>query len=460
MTILLTGAGGLFTRLGKIGKVADRMRVYQGTTLPTNISEVMAQYDTLRTAVGDVPAADIASRSAVSQIMQTLTADAQNTLLSMVLADKPSVSATPAAALQELINQMRTAVASVKTCAITATAAAFSTPVANAGNGVMVVSTKRGDGLVQENTIPEVCYVTCTTDNQTGGATLGQETFSYVGEPLVTDVWSDQYPNGSGQTTPLTAIDASVYQSATGNLLNNGDMESFTSNLPAGWAALVGVAGTDYLKSTAQVFDGAASLQYAGGATLTSLTQQFNAAGGTTAALQPDTVYVLNFWSKVDVVPAAGVLTVDLVDATPTTINDDQAVANTQAFTLSGFTTSFVAKSVVFRTPRSLPSTVKLRVRISTALSGGSNLFIDRMALTPASVLYPGGPVAAIFSGQTTAKFIAGDGFVLTTTNDYGGASNLSTFQQLFERLFGMRALGLLLPSNGAPTIADTLIST
>jgi hypothetical protein len=81
--------------------------------------------------------------------------------------------------------------------------------------------------------------------------------------------------------------------------------------------------------------------------------------------------------------------------------------------------------------------------------------------------------MAAIFSGQTTAPFIAntsasappgtpgnGDGFILTATNNYGGASNLSTWQQLFERLFGMRALGLVLPSSGGPTIADSLIST
>lgn len=460
MTIPLTGTGGIFTRLGRIGKVAQDMRVYQGTTLPADILSLMAQYDSLRTAVDGVPTADLTSRQQVSQIMAALSTAAQNTLISMVLADKPAVSATPQASLQELITQMRVAAASVKANVIAATATPFSTPVANAGSGVMVVSTKRGDGLVQENTFPETCYVTCTTDGQTGGATVGQETFQYVGEPSTTDVWSDQYPNGSGVTTTLTAVDASVYQSTTGNLLNNGDMEAFTANVPNNWAVLVGTAGTDFAKDTGTFFDGTASLKFIGGTGVqSSLAQTFNNAGGTTAALQPDTAYAVNFWLKADVVPAAGVLTVDLVDGSNVVINDDQAVANSLAITLSGITTSFVAKNVVFRTPRSLPSVQKIRVRISTAISGGSNIFFDRNAAALPIALYTGGPLGAVFSGPPAAKFIQGDGFTLATTNDYGGASNLSTFQQLFERLFGMRSLGLLLPSSGAPTIADTLIS-
>lgn len=457
MAITLTGTGGLFTRLGKIGKVADRMRVYQGTTLPTNISELMAQYDTLRAAVDGVPTADTDSRKAVSQIMATLSTAAQNTVIQMVRADKPTAAGSIGEALAELIAQMRTAVASVKTNTVTATSAAFTTPVANSGNGVMVVSAKRGDGLNEEDIIPETAYVVCTADSQAGGATLGQETFTYTGEVAQEDVWAEDYPVGTGGSQTLTAIDASLDNS--GNLLTNSDFEDFTANQPAKWATLVGVAGTDYRKSTSQFFDGSASLEYIGGATLTSLTQTFNDAGGTLGTLSPSTAYLINWWGKVDVVPAAGVLTIDLVDGSNVVINDDQGVANSQTYTLSGFTTSFVSKTAAFRLPRSLPSVVKLRVRISTALSGGSSLFIDRLGFTPGVALYPGGPRAAIFSGQTTAKFVAGDGFTLTTTNDYGGASNLSTFQQLFERLFGMRDLGLLLPSNGSPTIADSLIS-
>lgn len=459
MAIDLTGnPGGLFRRIGRVGKIAQIARVYQGTTLPTDILTLMAQYDTLRTAVDGVPTADTTSRKAVSQIMSTLATSAQTTLALMVKSDKPNTDADVTSQLTELINQMRTAVASVKKQTVTASSAAFSTPVANAGNGTLAITKTRGDGLDQENIIPETAYAVCTSDSQSGGATLGQEIFTYTGAIAQTDVWAEDFPIGDGGTLSLTAADATLNNSG-GNLLTNG-FETFTSNAPDNWAVLVGVAGTDFQKSTAQFFNGVASLQYIGGATLTSLAQTFNLAGGTAGTLVPDTSYAVNFWAKFDVVPAAGVLTVDLVDGTNTVINDDNGVANSQTFTLSTFSTSFVAKNLFFRTPRSLPATIKIRVRISTALSGGSNLFMDNLAMAPASALYAGGPLAVIFSGQTTAKFVAGDGFILTTTNDYGGSANLSTFQQLFQRIFDMRSKGLLLPSNAAPTIADTLITT
>lgn len=472
MTIALTGTGGLFTRIGRFGKIAQDMRIYQGTTLPADVLSLMAQYQSTRlTDVSDVPAAQVTSQASVEGIMATLVADAQKTLIGMVFDDKPTAANTLASSMQEVISQMKTAAASVKQQTVTATAAAFATPVANAGNGTMVVSTKRGDGLVQENLFAEAEYVICTSDSFSGGTPVGQEQFTYTGAPAQPDVWSNLYPAGSGGSQTITAVDASQYQQGgIGNYLKNGDMETFTTpNIPDNWAVLVGTAGTDFAKDTGTVFDGAADLKFIGGtAVLSSLAQQFNNAAGTTIALQPDTAYVVNFWIKADVVPASGVLTVDLVDGTNTVINDDQAVANSLAITLSGITTSYVAKNAFFRTPRSLPSAVKLRVRISTVIPGGTNIFFDRLAFTQGVLLYTGGPYGAIFSGQTTAKFVgpAGglnaypDGFTLTTTQDYGGASNLSTFQQLFERLFGMRAMGLLLPSSGAPTVADSLIST
>jgi hypothetical protein len=112
-----------------------------------------------------------------------------------------------------------------------------------------------------------------------------------------------------------------------------------------------------------------------------------------------------------------------------------------------------VAKNTVFRLPDPVPATVKIRVRLSTALSSGSSIFIDHLALTPATQLYTGGPYAAIFSGAT--DFEIDDKWSLTVTNAQAGA-----FQTLFDRLFDMRSKGLLLPSatGAAETIDDALI--
>lgn len=460
MSITLTGTGGLMTRLGRFGHTAQVIRGHQ-SSLSTDLTSLVGQYQSTRqTDVDGCPTAYAASQTAASGLMATLSAAAQATLIGMVHDDKPTASGSLADAVAEVIKQMRAGSSTVKASTIAATATAFSTPVANAGNGTMTVSTKRGDGLVQENTLAESAYVTCTADSQSGGATLGQEQFTYVGAPAVADVWSQDYPGGSGVTTTLTAVDASIDAGSTGNILTNSDFEDFTANLPDNWTDLAGVAGTDFKKNTSTYFDGTASLEIVGGGTAPSLVQVFNSVSGTTIELEPDTVYAVNFWAKVDVVPAAGVLTVDLVDGSNANVADDQSTANSFTVTCSGLTTSWVACNGFFRTPRALPTTLKIRVRISTGLSAGTSLFIDRLAMTPATLLYPGGPVAAIFSGQTTSPFVAGDGFTLATTNNYGGASYLSTFQALFDRLFGMRALGLVLPSTGSPSIADSLISS
>lgn len=118
----------------------------------------------------------------------------------------------------------------------------------------------------------------------------------------------------------------------------------------------------------------------------------------------------------------------------------------------------------VFRTPAVLPPAVYLRIRIAVAISSGTSLFFDDVALSRMTALYQGGPLAAVFSpAQTLPKILgggtpwgAGDTITLTVTNDRAGG-----FQEWFNRNFGMTAMQLLLPSDafGAETIADGLIA-
>jgi hypothetical protein len=171
--------------------------------------------------------------------------------------------------------------------------------------------------------------------------------------------------------------------------------------------------------------------------------------------------YAVNLWAMADVVPVAGVITVDLVDGIGGSVIADQAGTNNSfTITCSALTTSFVAKNGVFRTPKILPTTVYLRIRITTAISAGTSVFLDHCAMDEMTELYKGGPSAKIFSGKTS--FFKGDSqvlpdyFVLTTTNDRAGE-----FQEWFDRNFLMREKGLLLPSNaaGGETQADSLIA-
>jgi hypothetical protein len=99
-----------------------------------------------------------------------------------------------------------------------------------------------------------------------------------------------------------------------------------------------------------------------------------------------------------------------------------------------------------------MPSVVRLKIALSTALTASSNLYIDHVAFTAPISFYRGGPNIAVFSGNI--NFISGDNYTLIPTNDYGGK-----FQILFDRFFNMKQLGLLLPSSNSPTILDSLIS-
>ncbi len=374
----------------------------------------------------------------------------------MVAADNPARGTTLPAALHELVSQMTSAAQSTALCTVGATATALSS---NQGNGAIVLNIVRGDGRVQENIVAETAALLCTTDSQTGGALPGNEIFNYVGQPDQGDPSLDNWPTGSGANAVITSI-ASASSNAGGNLLTNSDFENWSGSPLAlnNWTLAVGTWATDILREGTTVYSGAYSLKVIGGGALVALAQSFiNATVGTPAVLLPERSYAVHFSAKVDVVPAAGALTLELVNGSGTVIHDDAGNANSMAFSVPSLTSSWASYSAVFRLPRLIPLGVQLRLRVSTGITAGSNLFIDGMAMAPMTALYNGGPSVAIFCGST--PWVAGDGWTVAQTNDRAGTLYSSTFQAMFDRFFAMRSLGLLLPSSASPTVSDALMS-
>ena len=457
MAITLTGSGGLFTRLGKIFKFNVGISTHQATTIVNRVEEVMAAFDTLRLPVASVRPSQLGNKQGAGNIFPVLQQAAIDTLMAMVLADKPARAGSLASSIQEVITQMVAASSTVKACTIASSASAIS---GSSGTGVVVVTTKRGDGLVQENAVAEASPLVCTSDSQTGGATEGQEEFTYTGEIDDADRTVDDWPTGSGATTTVTAIPAD--QDATaGNLLTNSDFEDWTGSPVEAdfWELIVGTWGTDAKREDTVVYDGSYSLELVGdSATATEFRQKFaDATLGTGGELLPLRSYALNFWAKCDVVPADGELTVELQDGDGNVIADAKSVTSATAFDVTGFSTSWVAKNMVVRMPKLIPDEVYLVFRLSDPITTGSSLFIDNLAMGLVTGLYDGGPGVAIFSGAT--RFVTDDGWMITTTNNRGGATYLATFQAMFDKFFGTRSLGLLLPTDASPSIADTLIT-
>jgi len=255
--------------------------------------------------------------------------------------------------------------------------------------------------------------------------------------------------NGLGETTVSTT-------GTTPNFTHDITFTGVAGNLSQVTVVNATTGGTFTISTTtggsANAFVGRAMEFDSDGSQLTTLYQ--------IVAVEPLKQYAVNLWALADVDPAAGVITVDLVYGVGGSVVADEAGTN-NSFTIdcTNLTTSFVAKNGVFRTPRVLTGPVYFRVRITTAISSGTSVFLDHLAMVEMDELYTGGPSLSIFSGKTAfrkgAGQVAADYFTCAIANNRAGG-----FQEWFDRNFQMREKGLLLPSDtaGAETIADSLI--
>lgn len=471
MSITYDGTGGLFTRVGRLGGAILAVNDFRGVA---DLSA--ASIDSVGNAVDEIRDEYAASRSDLiktlydsrdsyrgvhSAFITAMKSIAENTIIQQVNDDVKLPALTLSTALTELIRQMVADSESVDANTVSASVAAGS---ANTGNSSVVVSLISGYGKTLEYVYDEDVVLRCTADSKTGGATEYRETFTASGEAAQSDKLSWDWPKGSATNKTLVSVDAE--EDAGSNKLTNSAWGTFTvANTPDSWSILVGSAGTDILEETSVVFrTGEKALKIAcDGATLTSIAQTFNSGSGTNTTLSPNTVYAFNFWGRKTTSLAAGVLSVELVDGSNVVIADDAGTNNATTFTLSGWTTSYVAKNGFFRTPKVLPTTYKMRIRLTTAGTNSESFYIADLALTPATQLYIGGPFVAVFGGSTSPVAASGtnaaDKWTISVVNNYGGA-----FQQMFWRMFDMPNLGtigLILPSNagGSETIDDALVS-
>jgi hypothetical protein len=455
MAIPFVGSSGLFTRLGHIFKCADLALTHVGATVPPHVDTLYGDYTTTdRDLVSSLYPALASYQATPTAFVSALQSLATRTVIRMANDDAPQPDGSLANALRYLIAQMQGSSDTVKASVVGATVTPAGT---NTGNAVLAVSTKLRDGRTAENAYAETIQVLVATDAQSGGATAGREVLSILGPAAALGPLNPLWPRGSNARGALTLIDSAASQAGGGqNWLRNSNFEAFTvANTPDFWHVATGTPGSTILKSTAEHHDGASSLQIAGdGAELTALYQEFGV--DTTVKATPSDQLAVNLWCKMGAAPTAGVLEVALVDGSGTIIDDAQGTPSSFTVNLVTLGTSWVPRSGFVRTPRVLPASVRLRLRLSTALDSGVNLFVDRLALARPVQPYAQGPYAAGFSGSVPS--IVGDQWTIGVTNDRGGGISTS-FQTWFDRMLGMRQLGLLLPSSGTPTIAGSLIA-
>ena len=542
------GFTALFTAMGKIWGGSNTQNTAIGTTMFAKWETAMQAFgaegflvesarDTIRQGQADMEAASIL---ALAKCSRTPT---ETVIIEGAHADNPLTDKDLTSALKEWIDQMIATSQTLEECVITLTP---TYGASNTGNGVIVSSDKRGDGLVNELALSEDITLECIAV-----AADGTATFSFAGEESV-DEMDSNWPAGSDSAGQLTSMVAEP--TAVGNLITNGSFEDSDANnahMATGWVSTVGVLGTDIKLTPVEVQTIAISGTPTGGnytlkcptpdgkiqttdplaynapstavstalkkitgwadvtvvesgsdpdythtvtltkvKTTTEMTSIDNLTGGTPAithatttsasanvarlarslefvgdastlsdyqqrvTLAPKTAYEFSVLVKRDVNPAVGTLTVDLVDSLGgTVIADDESTNNTFAIDLTAMTTSFVAKTVSFRTPSALPDTVYLRIRLTAALSIGTIVWLDEVILTASIQLYSGGPFAAVITGDT--GWAIGDTINLAVSNDDGG----SIHRKLDANCL-LRPKGLLFPTTTAPaTVPDSLIN-
>lgn len=470
MISFANAAGNCFNILGALGGMVKNVRDYQSSQeatmidSPSGATYQLAAMSDLQSLIGNSYLSQLATPETACTLAQQVAVQVVNRV---VFNDQPQIAQSlttlnTLASLTEIIRQMKAQGASVLAATITATPQLFTSYTTNIGNGVCVASIRRpSDGLVLENAFAEQVQFQCVDDSYSGDATAGNEQFTLNGTGSQSDFYAFNWPLGSNVSTSLNAIDSQA-NNDEGNELTNSSFDAWTANVPDNWTLVTGTAGTNITQESTIIFGGTSSAAITGDAsgTLTSITQTFNLAAGTAGTLTTETQYGFNAWIRRDgTAPGTGVLSIELIDGNNNIINDAGGTPNSFTVDCTALTTSYVAYNAMFRTPVVLPSTVKLRIRLTTALTDSRTIYIDSASFGQATQHYISGIFWSIHGGST--PFAIGDSIYAPVTNSRGSGGTLSTFQTLMSRLFPSEVFGneLLFPSSAAGnTISDNLI--
>ena len=457
MALTLTGSGGVFTRLGKIFGMMSDVRTHM-SDIETEIADVQGAYSAADSwMVASLVAAKEARIAQAGGVMNDLRAIAIDTLVEMCWADSQTgVSGILPrkdleSALLYLIRDMDAAVASVNLN--TSSVGSPALGAGNTGTGKLVVSVEptnlpTPNVATMSNVRNEKLEVRCIQDAQGQAILKGAETFEIRGLAAY-DNLDRRFPAGSGVRQSISCVSASIDAGGVGqNMLRNTDFENFTTaNVADYWTTVTGTAGTHFGQETTTYLRGASGFKMIGdGTVLAEVRQQLGSTAGTPAQIQAGRLYCLAVWIRHSTGSGAGNVRIQLENAAGT------AISGTTIDTTSAVGTSFTHKTIVFRAPNVLPSTVYVSIEQSTALAAAGVMYIDELCLVEMVQIAPGGCAITMFAGAT--DWVIDDRISVKTDND-----GLGLFVVYFDIAFNMYEKGLFLPQAASETINDNLIS-
>jgi hypothetical protein len=465
----------LFTRLGHIIGVIKAVNTHRGGDIATRADNLRDAYDS-RDVLADQTYRDLQGHQRnCDALVKQLQRRGEETVVTMLDDWQPLPQKTLRVAMAALIRQMVRADKTVKT---TTPAINYLPDNSSVGNPNWVFSLKDSHGRLLENTLHEKLTAECTSDAQLHG-NAGGESFQIQAEHAQGDGLAFDWPQGSGTGLSIRLVDEGDGDRLPGtSLLSNGGFDNWNRNKPTSipveivdWEIAIGSVSADngggtlrrslvadaYKTDPAYGYGMTRALRITAGTINENTEIRFVFARG---ALQPLTVYSVNFWAFTDATTTAGVLEVALRDGDfdPLTgldnvVNDASGTANALVLPITSIPSSYKAFSADFRTPKKLTGTEYLRIKITTALSYPDSIWIDSMTFAAMTPLYAQGPWVQGCAGNVPA--IKGDRVYFYPDTDRAGQ-----WQEWFERLFRMREMGMILPSrsDGAHTISEALI--
>ena len=457
MALTLTGSGGVFTRLGKIFGMMSDVRTHM-SDIETEIADVQGAYSAADSwMVASLVASKEARIAQAGGVMNDLRAIAIDTLVEMCWADSQTglSGILPRkdleSALLYLIRDMDAAVASVNLN--TSSVGSPALGAGNTGTGKLVVSVEptnlpTPNVATMSNVRNEKLEVRCIQDAQGQAILRGAETFEIRGLAAY-DNLDRRFPAGSGVRQSISCVSAAIDAGGVGqNMLRNTDFENFTTaNVADYWTTVTGTAGTHFGQETTTYLRGASGFKMIGdGTVLAEVRQQLGSTAGTPAQIQAGRLYCLAVWIRHSTGSGAGNVRIQLENAAGT------AISGTTIDTTSAVGTSFTHKTIVFRAPNVLPSTVYVSIEQSTALAAAGVMYIDELCLVEMVQIAPGGCAITMFAGAT--DWVIDDRISVKTDND-----GLGLFVVYFDIAFNMYEKGLFLPQAASETINDNLIS-
>lgn len=448
----------LWTSLGKLCGALNETNTFRGTC-DTRQSTVITQFGTVA-AYGDLVSGvydTIATaKDAQSTYLSALGTLADDILAAEVVADRPLVSTDRAAVLDELVRQMAISGDTLVECPCTATVTAVGAPV---GDHQFVPA--RYDpitGRVSDFMIPDVYLARCVTDRSVGG-TAYAETFSFVGKPADTLPSDSTYPNGTGISTTISAIDPAT----DGGLVTDGNFPNWTvANTPdAPWSIFAGVAGTSVFKASDNPRGSGYSLRLFGAGAIVVRVRQL-------MDVEANTSYTVHARLKKVADPGTDwAVTVRLVDGAGTAVAGPGSYSNSVSSAACTSLTSDWLNPITgqFVTPAVLPASgVYLEVLLhqsgapTTAPAANSDVYVGHIAMHATDPLYSGGLAVNCYSGVTEG--VVGDARTITVALSSGSMSAflIRGVDRLLEGGLASAAVRIPTVASGSATVLDALV--